>query len=67
MHLYKNGSLMTGSTISRKVTTGGDIGAASIIGVVSLATTDYVELWLETDDGDTLTLENACMIVRVLG
>jgi hypothetical protein len=55
LHLYKNGSLITGATISRVLPIS-DIGAMAVHALVSLATNDYVELWCETDDGDDITI-----------
>ncbi len=57
LHLYKNGSLITGATVTRVLPIA-DIGAMAIHAYVSLATNDYVELWCETDDGDDITITN---------
>jgi len=65
--IYKNGILVPGTTIRRKISTGGDIGALPTGGVVSLATNDYIELWVETDDGDDLTVEEMHFRAKVLG
>lgn len=67
VHFYKNGSPLAGATIERKVTTGGDIGAIAVMGIASLSTNDYVEMWLETDDGNSLTIEYGCVATMVLG
>ncbi|MBK9968682.1 MAG: hypothetical protein IPP07_28990 [Holophagales bacterium] len=60
LHIYKNGSLVTGLTVTRYIA-GSDIGAVAIHGIVSLASTDYVELWCETNDGDDLTVQNGVL------
>ena len=65
-HLYKNGSLVTGSTIVRKVSNN-DIGAGALSTIVELATNDYVELWVETLGGDNLTIDNGTVIAVVVG
>ncbi len=62
LHLYKNGSLITGSTITRVLPIS-DIGAMAIHALVSLAPTDYVELWCETDDGDDITIQNGVLSI----
>ena len=68
MHLYKNGEAIAGAHIERKIGTGGDIGAGSVIGLVRLKKDDYVELWCETDaDADDLTVEHGIMRATVAG
>lgn len=52
-HLYKNGSLIPGSTVSRKIATGADVGSAAISTGVELEEDDYVELWVENKTDDT--------------
>jgi hypothetical protein len=63
IHIYADGSLVTGSTISRYISTS-DIGAMAITAVVALAQNGYVELWCQTDDGDDLTIQNGVMTMR---
>lgn len=65
LYLYKDGSLITGSTITRYIS-GSDIGAVAISAHVSLATNSYVELWCETDDGDDLTIQNGVLSIRAI-
>lgn len=55
MHLYKDGSAITGATIQRTVG-GTDVGAMAIHAVVDLAPSSYVELWCETNDGDNVNI-----------
>ena len=65
--LYKNGSLITGSTISRTISSATDAGAFAVSAQVDLANTDYVEFWLETDTGDDLTIQSGVLSAKVLG
>jgi hypothetical protein len=60
LHLYKNGSLITGATIVRAFADTA-ITTMAIHALVSLAATDYLELWCETDDGDDLTIQNGVL------
>ena len=66
MHLAKNGEPVV-SGIQRKIGTGGDIGAAAVGVLIKMSKDDYVELWVETDDGDDLTVENCIMTATVAG
>lgn len=65
--IYKNGTVVAGSEIQRKIGTGGDVGAMAIGCLVSLSKNDYLELWCETDDGDTLTVQSGGVIITVAG
>lgn len=56
LHIYKNGSVVTGSTITRYISSA-DIGAVAIYATVNMAKDEYVELWCETNDGDDLTIQ----------
>lgn len=60
LYLYKDGALITGATISRTMA-GTETAPASISAVVQLATSSYVELWCETDDGDDITIQNGVL------
>ena len=62
IYLYKDGSLIPGADIERKVSTN-DVGAA----LVTLATDEYVELYVETTGGDNLTIDSGSVTVRVAG
>lgn len=67
MYIAKNGVVFPLAGIQRKIGTGGDIGAVSVTLLGKLKKGDYIELWVETDDGDTLTIENGVMTVTVAG
>ncbi len=57
-HIAKNGAVLAASEIQRKAAKGADVGAASVVVEVELATNDYVELWVENTSGNTdLTVE----------
>ena len=67
LHFFKNDALVPGSSISRKISTGGDIGAVTTSSLITFITGDYVELWVETDDGDSLTVETGCLSIVNVG
>jgi len=64
--LYKNGALITGAEIDRKVSNN-DIGAVAVSALVSLATNDYVEVWVESLGVANITLDYGQVIARVAG
>ena len=64
--LYKNGTLITGAEIDRKVSNN-DIGAVAVSALVSLATNDYVEVWVESLTGDDVIIDYGQVIARVAG
>ena len=64
--IYKNGALITGAEIDRKVSNN-DIGAVTVGALVSLATNDYVEVWVESLGGDDVVLDYGQVIARVAG
>ena len=66
-HLYKNDALVTGSTIVRKIANAGDQGAFAVLAQVSLDDGQYVELWIESDGGEDLTILNGVLAAKVLG
>ena len=58
-HIYIaiNGVPETGLEIRQSLANNSDEVAMAIFGTVELTTSDYVELWVETDDGDNITVE----------
>ena len=66
-YIYKNGTLVTGASVGRTIANAADEGAFAVMCHVSLANTDYVELWVETDTGDDLTIQAGVLSARVLG
>lgn len=79
LHLYKNGSPVTGMSTyknqAQEVVLDEDGNAffddtpffLMIQGTVELANGDYLELYLETDTGDDVTVLNGGMAVKVAG
>jgi len=66
MSFAKNGTVTASSVIQRKISTGTDVGAASIIGLGPMSTNDYTEVFLQNATSTTnITLEN--MSVAVFG
>jgi hypothetical protein len=47
--LAKNGTTIAATEITRKVSTGGDNGAAAVSGLVEVTNGDYVELWIANE------------------
>lgn len=46
-YIYKNGVRVPSIYVENKIANNGDIGAATIMGTVELASNDYVEVWVE--------------------
>ena len=67
MYIYKNGTLVTGAEVLRQIANAADHGAGAVMCQVSLATNDYVELWLATSSGDNMTIEAGVLSANVLG
>lgn len=67
VYVYKNGTVVAGSEIDRSVSNTSDIGALEVHCNVSLAAADYVEIWVETDNGDDLTLEKGNITLKPIG
>ena len=55
LYVYKNGVAVDGLRAVRSATN--NAAAASVAGLVQLATGDYLELWLETANGDDVTVQ----------
>jgi hypothetical protein len=55
-HVYVDGSPVTGVELNRLVSNT-DEGAWALSGIVSMATDSYIEIWVETDDGDDIQIE----------
>ena len=66
LFIYKNGSVIAGTHIQRK-TSNNDIGACAIGGLVSLATNDYIEFYVDVDSTANITWEYGTIVVRVAG
>ena len=66
-HLYKIGTLIPGATIARTIANGGDQGAFSVSAQVSLDDGQYVELWVESDGVQDITIESGVLSAKVIG
>lgn len=66
-YLYKNGVAIPGAVIGRAVPNASDEGAFAVNCQVSLSSGDYIELWIESDTGDDLTIERGVLSAKVLG
>ena len=56
--IAKNGTVLTHSIVQRQVGTGADVGSTALHADVSLATNDYLELWVSNEtDTVNLTIE----------
>ena len=64
--IAKNGTVLTGSDIERRVGTGSDKGAMSTGFNVEMASTDFIEVFI-TNDTDTVSLTLTKMAVSVSG
>ncbi len=62
IHIATSGSVVTGLNLSEVITNNSEL-AWSLIGSVTLATNGYVELWVETDDGDDITIQAGTVTV----
>jgi len=65
--LYKNGSVVTGTEIQRDVADTGDFGAGATHAIMQLETDDYVELWVETSDGDDMQIDFGVLSAVTVG
>jgi len=66
-YIAKNGSVITGSQVQRQLANTSDIGAGAVSAQFTLAQNDYIEFWVETDNGDDLTIEAGVLSVHVIG
>lgn len=63
LEIYKNG-LTTGFAVDRKLGTSGDVGSASIHGIMACVATDTIEVYQSTSDGGSaLTVTEAQLTV----
>ena len=65
--IYKNGSAIPGILATRTIANATDRGAFGMLGQIQLAQNEYIELWLETDTGDDLTIEAGVLSAVVIG
>ena len=66
-YIAKNGVVDTDTAMIRTLANTADIGSIIVIGMEELAAGDYIELWIETDTGDNLTIEAGGIGCGVVG
>jgi hypothetical protein len=59
--LYKNGVFEEGVSIQRKIVAGSDVGALGILGTLFLSTNDYIELYVTSSLGGTITFQRTAI------
>jgi hypothetical protein len=68
VYIAKNGSIIVASEIIRKISTASDNGALATSILVTMANTDYVEIWLECVNADeTLTVSAGGFSITLAG
>ena len=67
LHVAKNGAIVPGAHIHRSLANTSDEGAVSLNFQLELAAGDYIEVWIETTNGDDMTIETGTMTVKVIG
>lgn len=65
-HLYKNGTMVVGASIERKIGTGADLGAMALSSTFEAAPDDYFEIYVECDTATTLTLLRTSIVIAEL-
>ena len=55
-YIAKNGTVDAASKMIRTLANTSDVGSIIVTGIEELAAGDYIEVWLETDTGDNLTV-----------
>ena len=66
-HIAKNGTVVTGAMVNRSLANTSDEGAVALTFQITLAATDYLEIFIETNNGDNLTVESGGMSIQVIG
>ena len=61
---YVDGAEVTGWGQHRTIGTGGDIGNISVRGLVTLAASSYVEIYLQTDKAGTITFNHGSFVAH---
>jgi len=61
--MYKNGILEEGVNIDRKIGVGSDKGAMSISGTFSASHNDYIEVYVVSEGGGTLTFYKTTIVI----
>jgi hypothetical protein len=65
--IAKNGTIVTGCSVSRNTTSTAE-GAMGFGGIITLATNDYVEIWVENlTNSDNLTVQEGSLTATIAG
>jgi len=64
--MYKNGNMAAGAIISRKIATGGDLGAMALSGTFDAEPGDYLEVYVKSDLNTTLTFKYTNIVITEL-
>ena len=67
VHIALNGTVVTGLELRSSFANTSDEKAMTLIGTISLTTSDYVEIFIETVDGDNLTVETGVITIEDAG
>jgi hypothetical protein len=66
-YMAKNGAIISPSKIRRKLGTGADVGSITLQANIELATDDYLEVWVDADVNNNLTVSEMTTIVTDIG
>ena len=64
---FRIDGVATNIKFTRKIGTGGDVGSASLVGILTLAAGEAVSLYQESDGAGVMTIENAQLTVMKIG
>jgi hypothetical protein len=65
--LYKNGVFVPGALIRRKIASATDEGAFPSHGIVKLVSGDYIELWVQSDNSENVSITDGTLSVITVG
>lgn len=66
MSIRKNAAAVTGARVNLTIADTAE-HAVALAAQIDMATNDYLEIWLETDTGDDITVEDGTLVVSVAG
>jgi hypothetical protein len=62
--MYKNGVLVPGATVARKIGTGADLGAMALNSAFTASTGDYFDVYVESSLATTLTFFYTSIVIN---
>lgn len=65
--IYKNGLPLAGGGRNRSISNTSDQGSVSVSVIATLALNDYIEVWVGSDNGDNITVEDGTLTAVVAG